>query len=109
MKGLNMQQMMKQAKKLQEEMAKQQAELATKTFEASSGGGMVTATVNGKLELLSLTIDKEVVDPEDVDMLQDLVVAAVNEASRQAQETAQGMLGGLMGGGGMPDLGGLLG
>ena len=108
MKGLNINQMMKQAKKMQEEMAKQQAELATKTFEASSGGGMVTALVNGKNELVSVKIDPEVVDKEDVDMLQDLIVAAVNEAGRQAQEAAQNILGGVMGGAGMPDLGGLL-
>ena len=109
MKGLNIQQMMKQAKKLQEQLAKQQEELAGKTFEASSGGGMVTATVNGKMELLGLKIDKEVVDPDDVDMLQDLVVAAVNEATRQAQQAAQGLLGGMMGGAGMPDINSLLG
>jgi hypothetical protein len=106
---LNIQQMMKQAKKMQEQLAKQQEELAGKTFEASSGGGMVTATVNGKFELLNLKVDPEVVDKEDIDMLQDLVVAAVNEATRQAQEAAQNLMGGLMGGAGMPDLGGMLG
>lgn len=105
----NVQQMMKQAKKMQEQLAKQQEELASKTFEASSGGGMVTATVNGKMELLNLKIDPEVVDKEEVDMLQDLVVAAVNSATREAQEAAQALMGGLMGGAGMPDLGGLLG
>jgi len=109
MKGLDINQMMKQAKKLQEQMAKQQEELALKTFDATSGGGMVAATVNGKMELLSVTIDKEVVDPEDIDMLQDLVIAAVNEATRKAQEAAQGIMGGLMGGAGMPDVGSLLG
>lgn len=109
MKGLDINQMMKQAKKLQEEMLKKQEELAAKVFEASSGGGMVTANVSGKHELISLKIDPEVVSPEDVDMLQDLVVAAVNEAGRKAQEAAQGILGNMMGGAGMPDLGGMLG
>lgn len=109
MKGLNIQQMMKQAKKMQDQLAKRQAELAGKTFEAAAGGGMVTAAVNGKFELLNLKIDPEVVDKEDVDMLQDLCVAAVNEAIRQAQEAAQGIMSGMMGGAGMPDLGGLLG
>lgn len=109
MKGLNIQQMMKQAKKLQDQLAKEQAELAEKSFEASSGGGMVTAIVNGKFELMSVAIDKEVVDPEDVDMLQDLVVAAVNAATKQAQEAAQNILGGMAGGAGMPDLGGMFG
>lgn len=107
MKGLNIQQMMKQAKKLQEELVKQQEELATKTFEASAGGGMVVAVVNGKFELIGLKIEKDVVDPNEIEMLQDMIVAAVNEAGRHAQEAAQGLLGGL--GGGMPDLGGLLG
>lgn len=109
MKGFNIQQMMKQAKKMQEQLAKQQEELAGKTFEAASGGGMVTATVNGRFDLLSLRIDPEVVDKEEVEMLQDLVVAAVNEALRMAQSEAQSLMGGLMGGAGMPDLGGLLG
>ncbi len=109
MKGFNVQQMMKQAKKMQEEMARQQEELSKKTFEASSGGGMVSATVNGKFELVGIKIDPTVVDKEDVDMLQDLVVAAVNEAGRQAQEAAQGLLSGVMGGAGGPDLSSLLG
>lgn len=109
MKGLNINQMVKQAKKLQEEVAKKQEELANTVFEASSGGGMVTAKVNGKFEIVSLAIDSEVVDKDDVEMLQDLVVAAINEANREAQEAAKGIMGGLMGGAGMPDLGGLLG
>lgn len=100
--GMNMQQMMKQAKKMQEQLAREQEELAKKTFEASSGGGMVTAVVSGKFELVSLKINPEVVDKNDVDMLQDLVLAAVNEASNQVQQAAQNMLGG------MPGLSGLL-
>lgn len=109
MKGLNIQQMMKQAKQMQEDLARQQELLASKNFESSVGGGMVTAIVNGKFELVDLKIEKSVVDPNDVDMLRDLIVAAVNAAGKQAQEAAQGLLGGVFGGPGMPDLGGLLG
>lgn len=83
---------MKQAKKLQERMAQLQDELALKTVEASAGGGMVSVLVNGRHELVSLKIEKEVVNPEDVEMLQDLIAAAVNEGIRQAQEmTSQEM------------------
>lgn len=105
---LDIQQMMKQAKKLQEELSRQQEELAKKVFKASSGGGMVTAKVNGKFELIGLKVDPEVVDKEEIDMLQDLILAAVNEANRQAQEAAKELMGGMMGGAGMPDLEGLL-
>ncbi len=82
----NLSNIMKQAQKMQEKMGKVQEELALKVVEASSGGGMVTAKVNGKNELLSIAIDKAVVDPEDVEMLEDLVCAAVNEAFKRAQE-----------------------
>ena len=82
----NLSNIMKQAQKMQEKMGKVQEELALKSVEASSGGGMVTAKVNGKNELLSIAIDKTVVDPEDVEMLEDLVCAAVNEAFKRAQE-----------------------
>lgn len=109
MKGLNIQQMMKQAKKLQEELSRQQEELAKKTFEASSGGGMVTAKVSGKMELLSIKIDPEVVDKDDVDMLQDLVVAAVNQATLSASVAAKGLMSGMIGGAGMPDINSLIG
>jgi len=77
---------MKQAKKMQERMADLQKELETKTVETQAGGGMVRAVVNGKYELVSLSIEKEVVNPEDVDMLQDLIVAVVNEGIRKAHE-----------------------
>jgi DNA-binding YbaB/EbfC family protein len=77
---------MKQAKKIQEKIAQMQVELETKTVEASAGGGMVAVVVNGKFEILSLEVDKEVVNPEDVEMLQDLIIAAVNEGVRKAQE-----------------------
>jgi DNA-binding YbaB/EbfC family protein len=83
-KGLG--QMMKQAQKMQAQILKIQEEMAERTVEASSGGGMVSVTANGKQEVLSVRIEREVVDPEDVDMLQDLVVAAVNEALKKAQE-----------------------
>ena len=83
---------MKQAKKMQERMASLQKELETKTVEAQAGGGMVRVVVNGKYEIVSLKIEKEVVNPEDVEMLQDLIAAAVNEGIRKAQEmTSQEM------------------
>lgn len=82
----DMQKMMKQVQKMQEDMAKLQAELEERTVEAIAGGGMVTAVVNGKQEVLSLRIDPEVVDPDDIEMLQDLVIAAINSGLRQAQE-----------------------
>lgn len=87
---MNLQQMMKQAQEMQKKLAKQQEELAGKEFEASSGGGMVTAVVNGTGQLLSIKIDPEVVDPNDIDMLQDLIVAAVNEALKKVSEESQG-------------------
>ncbi|MDX1386790.1 MAG: YbaB/EbfC family nucleoid-associated protein [bacterium] len=101
---MDMRQLMKQAQKMQKEMAKQQEELAGKTFEAASGGGMVTAKVNGKNELLELRIDPEVINPEDSAMLQDLIIAAVNEAHRRAQEEIQNQLKGMMGGMNIPGL-----
>jgi nucleoid-associated protein EbfC len=95
---------MKQAKKMQEKMARLQEELAAKTVEASAGGGMVTCVVNGKFELLSLRIEKEVINPDDADMLQDLIVAAVNEGIRKAQEMAATEMGKLTGGLNIPGL-----
>lgn len=77
---------LKQAKKMQEELARIQEELETKTVQASSGGGMVTVTANGAGEVVSIKIEKEVVDPEDIDMLESLILAAVNEALRKAKE-----------------------
>ncbi|MDD4998623.1 MAG: YbaB/EbfC family nucleoid-associated protein [Syntrophales bacterium] len=95
---------MKQAKKMQERMAQLQDELASKTVDATAGGGMVSVTVNGKFELLSIKIEKEVVNPDDVDMLQDLVVAAVNEGIRKAQEMAASEMGKITGGLQIPGL-----
>lgn len=82
--GMNMN-MIKQAQKMQADMLKMQADMEEKEYTAASGGGVVTATVNGKKEIISLVIDPEAVDPEDVEMLQDMVVAAVNEALRRAE------------------------
>jgi DNA-binding YbaB/EbfC family protein len=95
---------MKQAKKIQEKMAQMQAELETKTVEASAGGGMVTAVVNGKFEILSLKIDREVVNPDDVEMLQDLIIAVVNEGVRKAQEMTASEMSKITGGFNIPGL-----
>jgi DNA-binding YbaB/EbfC family protein len=78
--------MLKQAQRIQAQLAKMQEEMAQKTVEASSGGGMVSVVVNGKQEVVSIKIEREVVNPEDIDMLQDLVLAAVNEGLRKSQE-----------------------
>jgi DNA-binding YbaB/EbfC family protein len=104
----NMQQLMKQAQKMQQQMLAAQEELASAEVEGSSGGGMVKATVNGAGELQSLTIDPSVVDPEDVETLTDLVVAAVRDANRAAQDLAAEKMGPLtsgLGGMGLPGLG----
>ena len=100
----NIQQLMQQAQRMQQQMAQKQAELAEKTVTAQSGGGMVTATVNGAHELLELSIDPDVIDPEDKEMLEDMVVAAVNQAIQQAEEMAQQELGKLTGGMNIPGL-----
>lgn len=83
----NMNKMMKQVQKMQADMAKIQQELEEKSYQASSGGGVVSVTVNGKNEILDIEIDPEVLDPDDVEMLQDLVLAAANEALKKAQDT----------------------
>ena len=95
---------MKQAKKMQERMASLQQELETKTVDASSGGGMVSVVVNGKFEIISLKIEKDVVSAEDVEMLQDLVMAAVNEGVRKAQEMATAEMSKITGGLNIPGL-----
>ncbi len=90
--GMNQMQMMKQAQKMQQELQRMQEEQETKTYSAKAGGGMVEATVNGKHEVVGLSINPEAVDPDDVEMLQDMVIAAVNEAMRTADaEAAQNM------------------
>ena len=103
--GMNQAAMMKQAQKLQQEMLRMQQEQETKTFTAKAGGGMVAATVNGKHELVNLEINPEAVDPDDVDMLQDMIIAAVNEAMRTADNEAANNMSKLTGG--LGGLGGL--
>ena len=92
---MNPKQLMKQVQQMQEQMQQRMAELRV---EGSAGGGMVKVTMNGNKEVLSVSIDKEAVDPNDVEMLQDLVVAAVNEAARKVDEEMQGQLGAMTGG-----------
>ena len=87
--GPNIQQLMKQAQKMQQQMEKAQEELDAKEYEATSGGGMVTCRINGKREIVSLSIKPEAVDPDDVEMLQDMIIAAVNEALRQGEEARE--------------------
>lgn len=102
----NMQQLMKQAQKMQQQLLAAQQELAEAEVTGSAGGGVVTATVNGSGELQSIVIDPAVVDPEDVETLQDLVVAAVRDASRAARELAAEKMGPMTGGlGGLGGLG----
>ena len=105
MGGGNMQQLMRQAQKMQEQLEKTQEELDLKEYEAASGGGIVSCRVSGKRELLSLTIKPEAVDPEDVEMLQDLIISAVNEALRQAEEAMDGKMNALTSGLGLSGFG----
>ncbi len=102
MKGMG--DMMKQAQKLQAKMMRMQEELAEKTVETSAGGGMVTVVANGKQQVVSIRIEKEVVDPDDVDMLQDLVLAAVNDALTKSQEMVSAEMSKLTGGLNIPGL-----
>lgn len=95
---------MKQAQQMQQKMARMQEELQDRTVEASAGGGMVTAVVNGRQQVVSIAIEQGVVDPDDVDMLQDLIVAAVNEALKKSQEMAQEEMSKITGGLNMPGL-----
>jgi DNA-binding YbaB/EbfC family protein len=96
--GMNQAAMMKQAQKMQQELLRMQQEQETKTYTATAGGGMVSATVNGKHELVDLQIKAEAVDPDDVEMLQDMVIAAVNEAMRAADTDAANNMSRLTGG-----------
>jgi nucleoid-associated protein EbfC len=108
--GPNMNQLLKQAQQMQAEMAKAQEELKNEIVEASAGGGMVKVTMTGDLQLREIKIDPAAVDPEDVELLQDMVTAAVNEAMRSAQELASSRMGGIAGlggGGGLPGLPGM--
>ena len=99
--GMNMN-MLKQAQKMQQDMMRLQQELQEKEYQAAAGGGVVSATVNGKHELKALVIDPEAVDPDDVEMLQDMIVAAVNEALRAAENDAASTMQKLTGGLGLP-------
>jgi len=96
--GMNQMAMMKQAQKMQQELLRMQEEQETKVYTASAGGGMVSASVNGKHEVVELTIKPEAVDPDDVEMLQDMVIAAVNEAMRTADAEAANNMSRLTGG-----------
>ena len=102
--GMNQAAMIKQAQKMQQEMLRMQEEMENKTYSATTGGGMVTAEVSGKHQLVNLTIKEEAVDPDDVEMLQDMVIAAVNEAMRAADTDAANNMSRLTGG---MNLGGL--
>lgn len=99
---MNMQQIMRQAQKMQKKMEEAQNEAAAQVLEASAGGGMVSVKVNGKQELISITIEKDVVNPDDIEMLQDLIVAAVNEGMKKAQNAMQDKLSSITGGLNLP-------
>ena len=104
MGGGNMTQMLKQAKKMQEQMMKMQEEMEEKVYEASAGGGAVSVKINGKKEIQEINIKPEVVDPDDVEMLQDLIIAAVNEGMRKADESSADEMSKLTGGLNIPGL-----
>lgn len=101
---MNMQQMMKQARKMQEQLAAAQENIAQSTVDASAGGGMVKVTVNGEMQITSLKIDPETLDPEDVEMLEDMVTAAVNEALRGVGDLASRQMGAITGGLNIPGM-----
>ena len=107
--GMDMNQLFQQMSQMQEQMAKAQAELANETVEATAGGGMVTVIANGAGEIRQIKIDPKAIDPNDAEMLEDMILAAVNEAIRSAQSLMESKLGGLAGGAlgglGLPGLG----
>lgn len=102
--GANMQQLMRQAQKMQQQMVDLQQDLDARTFEATSGGGMVKVKISGTREVLELAIDPQAVDPEDVEMLQDMVLAAINEALRKGEETREQEMGKMNGAAGLGGL-----
>lgn len=104
MPGGNMNAMLKQAQKMQKEMEKAQAEIAEKEVEASVGGGAVTVKATGAKQIISIKLDPEAVDPEDVEMLEDLILTAVNQALQAAEDMANASMGKITGGMGMPGL-----
>jgi len=101
--------LMKQAQKMQQEMGKIQEESKKKTIEATAGGGMVTVTANGAMEIISIKIERDVVNPDDIEMLQDLIAAAVNEALRRAQQMVSDDMSKISGGMNIPGLGNMFG
>lgn len=102
--GFNMNNMMKQVQKMQDDMVKMQSELETKEFEATAGGGAVLVRVNGKKEVIKIELKPSVVDPDDIEMLQDLIMIAVNEAVRSADEASSNAMGKMTGGMNIPGL-----
>ena len=104
MSGLDMSKLMKQAQQMQEQMQQAQAQLASETVEASAGGGLVTVQATGNGDIVAIKIDAKAIDPDDPELLEDLVLAAVNEALRSAQSLAQSKLGAMTGGLGLPGL-----
>ena len=100
----NMQQMLKQAQKMQEDMQTMQAELETREYEVAAGGGVVSLKLNGKREILSVKIAPEVVDPDDIETLEDLIVAAVNEGLKQVEAVSQSEMSKITGGMGLPGM-----
>ena len=100
--GANMQQLMRQAQKMQQQMTEMQEKLDAEEYEAASGGGMVQVKVSGKRELTAITIDPQVIDPDDAEMLEDLIKAAVNEALRKGEEAREAAMGKMA-----PGMGGL--
>ena len=103
----NQKDLMRQAQKMQEQFAATQAELEAREFKVTSGGGMVEVTMNGKKEITALAIKPGIVDPDDIEMLQDVIMAAVNEASKQVEETSNAELGKITGGLNLPGMPGL--
>ena len=108
MGGRNQMQMMKQAQKMQQDLLKMQEEMQQKEYEATAGGGVITAVVNGSRELLRVSIDPEAVDPDDVEMLQDMIVAAVNEAIKRVDTTNADELNRITGQVNLPNIPGLM-
>jgi DNA-binding YbaB/EbfC family protein len=102
--GGNMQQLMKQAQKMQRQMADMQSSLDEKEFEVTAGGGAIKIVINGKKELKSIEIDKDVIDPDDAEMLQDLILSAVNESIRKADEAVNGEMSKITGGMNLPGM-----
>ena len=107
MGGGNMQSMLKQAQKMQEDMAEMQAELETREYEVAAGGGVVSVKINGKKEILSVKLAEEIVDPDDIETLEDLIVAGVNEAIKKVEADASAEMSRITGGMSIPGVGGL--